>query len=309
MNPVRILSEPPGGRRRYNSPMAPAKPLRKSHDDLDAGTMGFLEHLDELRTRLIRSLIAIGAGMGVAFFFNDEISDFVLRPVAEALPPHTNLVAGLTEGFGFYVDLSLIGGVLLAAPFVTYQVWRFVAPGLYSKEKRLVVPLLVMATLGTIAGAAFSHYLLFPSSVWFLSRWLPKGVTPLPSLQDAFSLYKGALLAMVTVFQLPALIFLLARLNAVSAGFLWRNFGYAVLIVAIAASAFTPTGDPGNWAIMAAPMLAMYVLSIGIAWLVRPRHTDDDAATDDVKALGLVISATVFEQARKRRSREQPRAL
>ena len=103
--------------------------------------MGFLDHLDELRTRLIRSLIAVGVGMGVAFFFNDEISDFVLRPVADALPPHTNLVAGLTEGFGFYVDLSLIGGVLLAAPFVTYQVWRFVAPGLYSHEKKLVLPL------------------------------------------------------------------------------------------------------------------------------------------------------------------------
>jgi len=265
--------------------------------------MGFLEHLDELRTRLIRSLIAVGAGMGVAFFFNDQIASLVLGPVGRALPPGTDLVAGLTEGFGFYVDLSLIGGVLLAAPLVTYQIWRFVAPGLYATERRLVLPLVIMAAIGTVAGAAFSHYLLFPSSVWFLSRWLPKGVKALPSLHDAFALYKGMLLAMVTVFQLPTVVFLLARLNAVSAGFLWRNFGYAVLIIAVAAAAFTSTGDPGNFALMAAPMLAMYVLSIGIAWLVSPRHADEDAMTDDdAKALGLVISATVFEQARKRRS-------
>jgi sec-independent protein translocase protein TatC len=289
--------------------MAPAAPLRKSPDDVDAGRMGFLEHLDELRTRLIRSLVAVGVGMGVAFFFNDEISVFVLGPVGRALPPGTGLVAnGLTEGFGFYVDLALVGGVLLAAPFVTYQVWRFVAPGLYATEKRLVLPLVVMAAICTLAGAAFSHYLLFPSSVWFLSRLLPKGVVLLPSLHDAFELYKGALLAMVIVFQLPTLIFLLARLNAVSAGFLWRNFKYAFLISFIASAVLTATGDPGNQVLVAVPMLAMYVLSIGIAWLVRPRRTDDVTMNDaDAKALGLVISATVFEQARRRRNGERRR--
>jgi sec-independent protein translocase protein TatC len=270
--------------------------------------MGFLEHLDELRTRLIRSLIAVGVGMGVAFFFNDQIASFVLDPVGRSLPPGTDLVAGLTEGFGFYVDLSLIGGVLLAAPLVTYQVWRFVAPGLYATEKRLVLPLVVMATVGTVAGAAFSHYLLFPSSVWFLSRWLPAGVVALPSLHEAFALYRGTLLAMVTVFQLPTLVFLLARLNVVSARFLWRNFGYAILIIFIAAALFTSTGDPGNQLLMVAPMLLMYLVSIGIAWVVRPRNSESDPLNDDdAKALGLVISATVFEQARKRRSSERLR--
>ena len=260
--------------------------------------MGFLEHLEELRTRIIRSVVALAAGMGVAFFFRNQIARFVLGPVERALPPEAGLVAGLTEGFSFSVDLALIGGVILAAPFVTYQTWRFVAPGLYTRERHLVAPLLILSAAGAVGGAAFSHYFLFPSSVDFFSRMLPSDVRLLPALGETFGLYKSMLIAMVAAFQLPALILLLARLGLVTPRLLWRNMKYAILLACVAAALLTSTGDPWNMLITAAPMLVMYVMSIGIAWLVRPRKTDAAA----IGTLGLVISSAAFERARRHRS-------
>ena len=259
--------------------------------------MGFLEHLDELRTRLIRSVVALAAGMGAAFFFRNQIARFVLGPVERALSPGTGLVAGLTEGFSFSIDLALIGGVILAAPFVTYQIWRFAAPGLYARERHLVAPLLLLSATGAVGGAAFSHYFLFPSSVDFFSKMLPPGVKLLPTLGETFGLYKSMMIAMVAAFQLPALILLLARLGLVTSRLLWRNMKYAMLLALVASALLTPTGDPWNMVFTAAPMLAMYVMSIGIAWLARPRDTDIVA----VGTLGLVISAAAFERARRQR--------
>src|SRR2546427_410997 len=116
-------------------------PTHKSTDDRSEGRMGFLEHLDELRSRIIRSCIAIGLGMSVAFFFVDPISNFILQPTLRMLPPGGQLVfIRPGEAFSFYLDVALIGGVVLAAPFVMYQVWRFVAPGLYANEKRFAIP-------------------------------------------------------------------------------------------------------------------------------------------------------------------------
>jgi sec-independent protein translocase protein TatC len=266
--------------------------------------MGFLEHLDELRTRLIRSCIALGAGMLVAFGFASWIGDFVLGPAIGSLPLDAALVTMKpTEGFAFYFDVALIGGVILSAPYVTFQVWRFIAPGLYAKEKRLVVPIVVMATIGTLAGALFSHYILFPSSMAMFSQLNPPHTKFMPRLEDTFGLYKTMLLGMVAVFQLPTLVFFLARLRLVTARFLWRNIKYAILIIFIAAAVLTSSLDPWNQALMAAPMLVMYVMSIGIAWLVRPRGDEARTESDGASSLGLVISAAVFEQARKKRSR------
>jgi sec-independent protein translocase protein TatC len=271
--------------------------------------MGFLEHLDELRTRLIRSCIAVGAGMLMAFAFSGRIGDFVLGPAKRALPPGADLVTTApTEGFAFYFDVAFMGGVILSAPFVTYQVWRFIAPGLYAKEKRLVVPLVVMATLGTLAGAFFSHSILFPSSMAMFGQLNPPGTKFMPRVDETFGLYKTMLLAMVAVFQLPTLVFFLARLRLVTAGFLWRNIKYAILIIFIVAALLTSSLDPWNQAAMAAPMLVMYVLSIAIAWLVRPRSDEARTESDGTSGLGLVISAAVFEQARRQR-RKRPAHL
>lgn len=268
--------------------------------DVPNGTMGFLEHLDELRTRIIRSCIALAIGMLVSFAFVSRIADFVLGPTLRALPPDTNLImTRFGEGLSFYMDLALLGGVVLAAPFVTYQVWRFIAPGLYVRERRLVFPFIVLATLGTLAGALFSHYVLFPSMVAFFSTFESPRMRLMPRVEDTFGLYKNMLIGMVAVFQIPTLVFFLARLRVVTARFLWRHLRYAVLISFVAAVVLTPSADPWNQAVFAAPMIALYVISIGIAWVVAPRRRDP-GGSPTAPHLKLVFAASVIEQASRR---------
>jgi sec-independent protein translocase protein TatC len=282
---------------------------REQDQASDTATMGFLEHLEELRARLIRALAAIAVGMAASFFFVDRIADVVLGPVRRALPPGSELVTvGLSESLAFLVDLALIGGVIVSAPYVTYQVWRFIAPGLHRRERRLMVPLVAMTVAGTLAGAAFSHYVLFPASVAFLLQLTGRleGVVAMPTLANTFALYKSMLLAMVAVFQMPAVIFLLARLGMVTAGFLWRNVKYAVLVIFVAAAVLTSSPDPWNQLFTAAPMLAMYLVSIGVAWMARPRSRTD-GPDDSSPAMDLVVSAAVFERARRERQKRLAR--
>ena len=266
--------------------------------------MGFLDHLDELRKRIIRSCVAIGAGMLIAFAFVNRISDFVLAPTLRMLPSDTSLIFTRPgELFSFYLDLALIGGIVLSAPFVTYQVWRFIAPGLYAKEKRFAVPFVLFATAGTLAGALFSHYVLFPAMMGFFQAFHAPRIQFMPRVEETFELYKNTLIAMVAVFQIPTLAFFLAKMGIVSAGFLWRNIKYAILLIFIAAAVLTPSPDPWNQMIFAAPMIAMYMISIGIVWLVGPKRAGDASTRGGSSNLRLVFAATVIDQARRHRER------
>jgi sec-independent protein translocase protein TatC len=290
--------------------MVPVRAERRSEDtgdDAPGGTMGFLDHLDELRTRIIRSCIALAIGMLVAFGFIGRIADFVLGPTLRLLPPGTNLImTRFGEGLSFYMDLALLGGIVLAAPFVTYQVWGFVAPGLYARERRLILPFIVLATCGTLAGALFSHYVLFPSMVSFFGTFDSPRMRLMPRVEDTFALYKNMLIGMVAVFQIPTLVFFLARLRVVTPRLLWRHLRYAVIVSFIAAAVLTPSPDPWNQAVFAAPMIALYVLSIGVAWVVAPRRSDDDVSNAS-RHLKLVFAATIIDQAsRQHRLQSKP---
>jgi sec-independent protein translocase protein TatC len=273
-----------------------------AHED-EGARMGFLDHLDELRMRLIRSCVAIGAGMAVSLLFANRLGDVVLDAVLLSLPASSSLIYTRPgEGFAFYFDLSLMGGLIVAAPFVTYQVWRFIAPGLHRNEKRLVVPFLVLAIGGSIAGALFSHYVLFPSMMAFFAAFDSPRMRFVPRVEDTFALYKSTLMGMVAVFQIPTLVFVLAKLGLVSARFLWRHLNYAVLAAVVASALLTPSTDPWNQLVFAAPMVAMYVLGIAIAWLAYPKTNPGDSGNSE-SALQLVVAAGVFEQARRRRER------
>ncbi|MBZ5558230.1 MAG: twin-arginine translocase subunit TatC [Acidobacteriia bacterium] len=264
-------------------------PVDDQDDEPGAGRMGFLDHLDELRKRIIRSCLAIAGGMLVSFAFYDRLGDFVLGPTLKVLPGGL-IITKPGEGFAFYLDVCLIGGIVLAAPFVMYQVWRFIAPGLYAKEKRFAIPFVLLTTLGAIAGAAFTHYVMFPATFAFFATFHSKAMKFTPRVEDTFDLYMMMLLGMVVVFQIPTVVFFLAKMRLVTARFLWRNFQYAILIIFIVAAVLTPSADPWNQTIFAAPMLALYVLSIGIAWLVAPRRGKD--ASIDPK-LKLVIGGAM----------------
>ena len=280
-------------------------PADEGAADAVGGTMGFLEHLDELRTRIIRCCLAIVGGMLIAFLFLDPLGAFVLGPAIAALPPGTVFIMTRPgEGLSFYFDLALIGGVVVAAPIVTYQVWRFVAPGLHAREKRLAVPFIALATAGTLLGAGFSHYVLFPSMMAFFSTFDSPLMHFTPRVEDTFALYKNTLIAMVAVFQLPTLVLFLARLRIVTAGLLWQKIRYAMLAIFIIAAVLTPSADPWNQMIFAVPMIALYLVSIGIAWLVQPARPPVVAPQ-----LELVLAAAVVGQAhRARRPRDKRRA-
>jgi sec-independent protein translocase protein TatC len=266
--------------------------LDDNFDDAgDGARMGFLEHLEELRTRIIRSLIAIAGGMAIAFVFADRIAEFVEGPIVRALPAGTTLVfIRPTEALSFYFDLALMGGVVLAAPCVMYQVWRFVAPGLRARERKVVIPFLALTTVSTLTGAAFSHYVLFPGMIAFLGTFSGPHMRFMPGVEETFALYKTLLLGMIVVFQMPGLVYFLAKMRLVTARFLWRHFKYAILVIFVLAGVLTPSTDPWNQTVLAAPMIGLYLISIVIAWIVAPRRKRQAEFPD----LGLVLAAALL---------------
>ena len=251
------------------------RPISDEPDaDLRNGKMAFLDHLDELRTRIIRSCIAVGMGMLVAFAFYDRLSSFLLEPTLRALPPGTELIfIRPGEAFAFYLDVALIGGLVMAAPFVMCQVWGFIAPGLYAKEKKFAIPFMLLTTVGTIAGAMFSHYIMFPAMVGFFATFHPRAMKFMPSVEYTFELYKNLLIGLVLVFQMPTLVLFLSKMRLVTAQFLWRNIKYAILIIFIIAAVISPGTDVVSQCLMAGPMLALYGVSIFVAWaFAKPRN-------------------------------------
>jgi|SRR6185369_12508616 len=273
-------------------------------DETGEGMMGFLDHLEELRRRLIRSCIAIGIGMAVSAIFIDRIANFVLDQILRTLPAGSALIyTNPSEGFSFWFTLALIAGVVLAAPFVMYQVWGFIAPGLYASEKKFVVPFVLLTSVGTVAGALFSNYFLFPGMMKFFSTFSSKHLVMMPSINDTFDHYTKMMLGMVVVFQMPTLVYFLARLRLVTAGFLWRHLKYAILIIFIVAAFLTSSTDAWTQTMFALPMMGLYLISIVIAWIVGPKREKEPASPGAAAKLGgLVIAATAFEQARRRRA-------
>ena len=263
----------------FPGPQSGALPLPPDDDDDIAaeGKMSFLEHLDELRKRLVNSAIAIAVCIVAGFYWINQIVDFILAPTRKALPPGVKLIYTQPgEAFSLYVQIALIMGVVLAAPFIMYQVWMFIAPGLYSNEKRMAVPFVLFTTIGFLLGAAFNHYIAFPFMMAFFASFNTPDLAFMPKLEDVFGLYTKMMLGMGVVFQMPTVVFFLAKMKLVTAHFLLKQFKYAFLIIFIAAAVITPTGDMMTQAIFAAPMVALYLLSIVVAWVVGPKRIRGD---------------------------------
>jgi sec-independent protein translocase protein TatC len=251
-----------------------AAPLPPDDDEESApsGKMSFLEHLDELRKRIVNSVIGVLVGVLVSFAFIQKIFNFLLMPTRKVLPPGVKIIyTEPGEAFGMYITVSLIAGAVLAAPYVMYQVWMFIAPGLYSKEKRMAIPFVLFTTIGFIGGAAFNHYIAFPFLMRFFAQFNGVDLAFMPRLSDTFDLYVKMLVGMGIVFQMPTIVYFLAKMRLVTASFLWKHGKYAILVAYVIAAVVTPTGDPMNQTIFAAPMIVLYFLSIIIAFIVNPR--------------------------------------
>ena len=238
----------------------------------DGSRMSFLEHLDELRKRLIYSVYALLAGCGVAFFFAGRIQEFIFVPLYQQLGGETFIFTRGFEPFMLTMKTGALAGLMLASPAIIYQFWLFIAPGLYAHEKRFAIPFVFFSTIFFVLGAAFSHYVAFPWTWKFFLGWTTEYMRFLPNIGDAFSLYVKMLLAFGLIFQMPTVVFFLARMRMVTAGFLARNTKYAVLIIFIIAAVISPGTDVVSQALMAGPMLGLYGISILVAWAVAPRE-------------------------------------
>ncbi len=241
-------------------------------DDESGSKMSFLDHLDELRKRIVHACIAIAVGVGVTFAFIQPIYTFIMAPTMRVLPPGSKLMYNEpSEAFSLYITIALIAGIVVAAPYIMYQVWLFIAPGLYANEKKFAIPFVVLSSVGFVAGALFNHYIVFPFMIGFFASFNSADLLFMPRIEPVFELYTKFLVAMGLVFQMPTIVFFLAKMKLITARFLVQHFKYAFLIIFILAAVITPTGDPGTQTIFAAPMVGLYILSIGIAWIVGPK--------------------------------------
>jgi sec-independent protein translocase protein TatC len=250
----------------------------KDDEPEGAGKMSFLEHLDELRRRIIYSLLALVVGIIVACVFLIQLKNFVMTPMYTALKSTTLIFTEPTEGMMLYVKIALIAGVLIASPGILWQVWQFIAPGLYVNEKKLAIPFVVLGTVLAVGGAAFAHYQAFPLTWSFLGSFEDERIKFMPRVAPAFNMYLTLVLMFAAIFQLPTLVLFLARMGLVTARFLIKNFKYAILIIVIAAALLSPGQDPVGQVVFAVPMIILYCFSIVLAWLFGKKKRQAEPA-------------------------------
>ena len=244
-----------------------------SPDKDEMPAMSFLDHLEELRRRIIYSLIAVAVGFFACWGYAERIFAIMQRPIMDALHrngmPEKLVYLNPTEPFNLYLKIGALAGLFVASPVVLYQVWLFISPGLYRKEKRYVMPFMVSTVGLFLAGGYFGFKLVYPQALDFLIGY-GKQFQPMITIGEYTDLFLVIIIGMGAIFELPILVFFLSLMGMVTAGWMWRNLRYSILVIFIIAAILTPTTDILNMCIFAAPMVALYVLSIGIAWLVHP---------------------------------------
>jgi len=240
-------------------------------DQEPGGKMSFFEHLVDLRKRLIHSAIAIAIGAMIGVTVAERLLGFISRPMQAALRNHhldDKLIYTSPAGMiNIIITFGLYLGVVLAAPYVLYQVWLFIAPGLYKHERKAVTGFLVSTIFLFLAGISFGYFVMLPYMLDFLTSFQGP-FKPLISINEYFDFVLIVMLGLGVIFEMPVLIFFLALFGIVTPKFLWNNVRYAILIIAIVAAIITPTPDATTMLVFMAPMVALYFLSIGVAAMV-----------------------------------------
>lgn len=247
--------------------------------DSPEGSMSLLDHLDELRSRLMKIVGVFVVFMAICWGASGYILDFLLLPIQENFFSGGEIVfIHLSEPFMIYMKASALAALFISTPFILYQLWAFVAPGLYRKERHTVIPFLFFGTLFFAAGGAFGYYVATPvASNWLLQ--LGGSFKAQITLRSAFAFESWLILGMGAVFELPIVIFFLSRMGVVTPGFLMRNFRIAVLIIAVLSAVLTPTGDVMTMSVFAGPMIVLYLFGVLVAWLFgKPKPDESDSA-------------------------------
>lgn len=263
---------------------APGRAAEPSRLELPG--MSLLEHLEELRKRIIYALIAVGVGFIAAWHYSEAIYQLMERPIVTALEQNhlpTKLVyLNPTEPFNIYLKIGLIAGIFISCPVVLYQVWMFISPGLYRHEKKYILPFLFVTVGLFLSGGFFGYRFVYPAALSFLIEQ-GKAFQPMITIGEYTDLFLTVIIGLGVVFELPTIIFFLALMGVVDARFLWRQIRYAIMIIFTIAAILTPTTDIVNMCIFAGPMVVLYLFGIGIAWFVHPKRR---GARQEAKAKG-----------------------
>src|ERR1700723_2981984 len=230
--------------------------------------MSLMEHLDELRRRIVHSAIYLGLGFVVAWIFHYRLVSFLQAPLTKI--GKSLVFTHPMDPLNLDLQVSLLGGAILASPLILFQVWLFIAPGLYKKERRFVVPFMLSAVALFLGGASFGYYLVLPGALKILIVDFGHNFTPMVTIEDYSTFFLSIILGLGISFEMPILIFFLAMFGIVSPRFLWKNIRYAILAVFLVAAFICPSPDPWTMCIYAVPMLSLYLIGIGVAWWVHP---------------------------------------
>ncbi|MCD6255654.1 MAG: twin-arginine translocase subunit TatC [Deltaproteobacteria bacterium] len=227
--------------------------------------MPFTDHLSELRHRLIISLVAICIGTIISFLFSKKIFFILARPLVKILPEDQPMIfTALTEAFFTYFKVAILSGIVLASPIVFYEIWKFVAPGLYENEKRYVIPFVFFATLFFILGGLFGYFIVFPFGFRFFLGFSTDYLKLLPKMNEYFSLTLKLLLAFGLIFEMPVFSLFFSKIGLISGEMLASKRRYAIVLVFVAAAILTPP-DVGTQLLMAGPLILLYEISIWVA--------------------------------------------
>jgi len=243
----------------------------------------FLSHLEELRKRFVAISIGIGVAFVICYIFSERLFQYLILPLKAVLPKGDRLIfTNLPEMFITYLKVSLIAGILLAAPFIFYELWLFIAPGLYQREKKYVIPFVLFSTILFVGGALFGYFVVFPFGFKFFLGFSNEYVKALPSVKQYFSFSIKLLFAFGVVFELPVVIFFLTKMGMVTSDFLKKQRKYEILLIFVIAAILTPP-DVATQCMMAGPLLLLYEISILISKMAKRKKRDEDTPEEEEK--------------------------
>jgi len=236
-------------------------------------SMPFLDHLEELRWRLIKSILSILIGAAVSFYFIDIIIEFLIKPT-EGLKNAMDLQVLKVQGmFMIKWGIALLGGVVVSVPVLTYQLWKFIAPGLYIDEKKYIIPLILFTFLSFISGLVFAYMIVIPFSLSFFTSVGLEGIENNFSINYYFNFITWLMLGSGLIFELPVVVFILSVIGLLTPAFMRHYRRYAIVLILVISAFITPP-DPVSLVLMSIPLLLLYEISIGVSWLVnRKKHT------------------------------------
>lgn len=234
--------------------------------------MSFLQHLEELRKRLIYSALALMVSFGVCWNYAPRIFHLLEEPILRFLPPGDHLAyTRITSPFVLYMKVAFFAGIFLASPFLLLQVWLFISPGLYRRERMLAIPFIVFATLFFVGGGYFGYKTVFPMACKFFVE-VGRDFKQMITIDEYFSFASKMILGMGLVFETPIIVFFLSRIGIVTPAFLMQKFKYAVVLSFVIAAIVTPTPDMVTQTVLAVPMIALYLLGVLISWMFGKKH-------------------------------------